>query len=101
MVILRQVQLGKYRYKQQSKKWSGSSDVIITDGVIINGTWYDLIWFNGVQTDYAEITYKIKGHDDEVIRHEADNQEIFYHAVEAKEYSLEVIYYDKEGNKFE
>ena len=51
---------GDYKFSTSTNR---NSDEIIVGGVAINGEWYDLIWFNGAKTEYAEITYTINGYD--------------------------------------
>ena len=49
---------GDYKFSTSTNR---NSDEIIVGGVAINGEWYDLIWFNGAKTEYAEITYVLIG----------------------------------------
>lgn len=49
---------GRYQFSTATNR---DSDEIIISGVMINGNWYDLVWFYGAQTEYAEIVYTIKG----------------------------------------
>ena len=69
---------------------------IIISGTIINGEWYDLFWFNGAQTEYAEIIYTINGVKKETLKYDTTNMDIICIKNQAKDYSIEVCYYDNE-----
>lgn len=92
--------IGNGKYKLSSRAWRDNSRIVIS-GYVFNGTWYDIVWFNGANTEYAEITYTIDGVEQNPIRHETTNMEIFIKAAPAKEYSINVVYYDAEGNIYE
>lgn len=79
---------------------SRSSDEIIDDAVLINGVSYQLIWFHGAQTEYAEIVYTIDGQAQETRKHRTADMEIICEKAPAKEYTMEIAYYDSEGNKY-
>ena len=91
---------GNGKYKLQSREWREQGRIIIT-GIIIDQQWYDIVWFNGAKTDYAEITYTYDGEKQEPIIHNAKGMGIFINPAPAKDYSLDVAYYDSEGNKYE
>ena len=80
---------------------TGNGDEIIVGGVAINGEWYDLIWFNGAKTEYAEITYTINGQVQDTLRYNTDDMDIISIKNPEKEYSIHVAYYDNDGNKYE
>lgn len=42
---------GNYKMSSRERR---ENDEIIISGYIIDGTWYDLVWFNGAQTEYSE-----------------------------------------------
>ncbi len=67
----------------------------------VNGDWYDLIWFNGAETEYAEITYTINGKENKVLRYDTTDMDIIYNKNPEKEYSMKIYYYDSEGNWYE
>lgn len=92
--------LGNGKYKMSSREWRENDEIIIS-GYIIDGTWYDLVWFNGVKTEYAEIIYTIDDVEQEPIIHDAKEMDIFINASPAKDYSISVIYYDEDGNKYQ
>lgn len=89
---------GKYNFSTSRNR---NSDDIIISGAIIDGSWYDLIWFNGAQTEYAEVIYTINGQKNEALIFDTKDMDIIYHKNTAAEYSIDVCYYDSEGNKYE
>lgn len=91
---------GNGKYKLYSREWREQDDIVIT-GITIDNMWYDIVWFNGAKTDYAEITYTYGGKAQEPIIHNAKGMEIFINPAPAKDYSMDVVYYDSEGNKYE
>ena len=89
---------GNYEFSTSINR---NNDDIIIGGAMINGQWYDLIWYNGAQTEYAEITYSISGKEDETLKYDTTDGDIIYIMNNEKEYNLSVCYYDGEGNKYE
>ena len=89
---------GDYKFSTSTNR---NSDEIIVGGVAINGEWYDLIWFNGAKTEYAEITYTINGQVQDTLRYSTDDMDIISIKNPEKEYSIHVVYYDNDGNKYE
>ena len=89
---------GDYKFSTSTNR---NSDEIIVGGVAINGEWYDLIWFNGAKTEYAEITYTINGQVQDTLRYNTDDMDIISIKNPEKEYSIHVAYYDNDGNKYE
>lgn len=77
-----------------------NNDSIIVSGMIINQEWYDLIWFNGAQTEYAEITYTIPGEEKKTIRFDTSQMGVIYTPAVAETYSWNVIYHDEYGNTY-
>lgn len=90
---------GEDNYKLYSREWR-DNDRIIISGVYIDNIWFDLVWFNGAKTDYAEITYTIDGVRQKPVIHNAKGMEIYIGTAPAKDYSMEVIYHDLEGNSY-
>lgn len=74
---------------------------IIIGGLTINGDWYDVAWFHGAQTEYAEITYTAHKQAPAILKYDTTNMDIIYHKAPAKDYTMTVSYYDKQGNKYE
>ena len=91
---------GKEKYRLLARQWRDSDDIIISN-FVINNVWYDVVWFNGAKTNYAEITYTYDGKRHNPIIHNAKNMEIFINPSLASDYALDVIYYDNTGNKYE
>ncbi|MDO5601645.1 MAG: hypothetical protein Q4G07_02635 [Oscillospiraceae bacterium] len=89
---------GKYKFNTSTNR---SNEEIIIGGTAINGKWYDLIWFNGAKTEYAEITYTINGQIQDTLRYNTDAMDIICIDNPEKEYSIHVVYYDSDGNKYE
>jgi len=89
---------GRYKFSTSTNR---TSDEIIVGGAIINGAWYDLIWFNGAQTEYAEIIYTINGKESKPLRYDTTDMDVIYNKITEKDYSMEVYYYDSEGNRYE
>ena len=92
---------GNGKYKLQTRVSRDNDRIIITNSYI-GGQWYDIVWFNGAKTDYAEITYTLDGVKQEPIIHNSKGKEIFIHPAPTNdEYRIDVVYYDSEGNKYE
>ena len=89
---------GNYRFRTSTNR---NNDEIIVSGAVINGKWYDLVWFHGAKTEYAEITYTISGQRQDALRFSTENMDILYQEQPAKEYSIQVVYYDSDGKKYE
>ena len=89
---------GKHKFSTSVNR---RSDEIIIGGVIINGEWYDLVWFNGAKTEYAEIVYTINGKENKTLKFNTADMDIIYNKNPEKEYEMSVCYYDSEGNKYE
>lgn len=91
---------GNGGYQLTSRDRRDINDIIITHHPVAD-EWYDIIWFNGAQTDHAELTYTIDGVEEEPLIFDTSDMQIICHPQPAKDYSLEVIYYDSEGNIYE
>lgn len=89
---------GKYKFSSSTNR---ENEDIIIGGAIINGEWYDLIWFNGAQTEYAEVIYTVNGLRKEPLKYDTSNKDLIYIKNPEKEYSMSVYYYDNEGNRYE
>ena len=91
---------GHGTYKLISREWRDSDEIIIS-GFIADGTWYDIVWFNGASTNIAELTYTSEGEKPETLSFETGDMSIICNPAPSDAYSLEVVYYDKNGNKYE
>ncbi|MBQ2922808.1 MAG: hypothetical protein IJE60_06985 [Tyzzerella sp.] len=88
----------KYKFSTSTNR--DNTDIII-GGTIINGEWYDLIWFNGAQTEYAEIIYTVNGAPKEPLKYDTTNMDLIYIKNSEKDYSIDVCYYDSDGKRYE
>ena len=73
---------------------------VVQDSVLIGGTWYDLAWFGGAATEYAEITYTVDGEPLESCRYETGKMPVLCHPAPADHYGISVVYYDRAGNRY-
>ena len=91
---------GKNSYKCMTSLNREKDDILI-DHIYIDGTFYMICWFPGAPTEYAEITYTIHGREQEPIKYDTKNFSITASPAPCKNYSAEIIYYDKDGQKYE
>ncbi len=91
---------GDGNYKHSISTTRNGEEVIISCAVI-NETRYDLIWFNGAKTKYAEITYTMDGQIQETLRYDTDDMDIICNENPERGYSIQAVYYDDDGNKYE
>lgn len=89
---------GTYQFATSTNR--ENKDIII-GGASINGAWYDLVWFHGAPTEYAEIVYTVNGVRKEPLKYDTSNMELIYIQNPEKKYSMDVCYYDSDGNKYE
>lgn len=89
---------GKYKFSTSTNR---ENKDIIVGGAIINGEWYDLIWFNGAQTEYAEIIYTVNNVRKEPLKYDTTNMDLICIKNPEKEYSVGACYYDRKGNRYE
>mgnify|MGYP001855361662 CR=1 FL=1 len=88
-------------YKLNSTYQNYSNNIILT-GVFVDDIWYDICWFNGASTDYAEFIYTDKNGNVEKIKFETDDMNVIYSKSPfEEEYTLKVVYYDEFGNIYE
>lgn len=92
--------LGNGRYHQFMTSRNRDLDSIIVDSFTVNGTSYDLVWFNGAQTEYAEITYTINGQQTKPMRYNTENMNIICIENNATDYTIQAVFYDKDGNRY-
>jgi hypothetical protein len=88
------------KYKLQTRSLEDNSE-IITEHTVINGTDYDLFWYNQTNLDYAEITYTVQGKKLEPIKLDAGENKILYYKAPGNDYSVKVTFYDTQGNQYE
>lgn len=88
------------KYKLQTRSLRDNGE-IITEHTVISGTGYDLFWYNQADLDYAKITYTVQGKKLEPIELDAGENEILYSKAPSNDYSVEVTFYDTQGNRYE
>ena len=88
-------------YELLSRRWVDRPEAIVIDHALIGGKWYDLIWFSGAQTEYAELAYSQPGKATEIRRADTADGQVVYSEMPAGDYSLEVRYFDAQGNEYE
>ena len=89
---------GKYKFMTSTSRYNKE---IIISGVNINENWYDLIWYNGAQTEYAEVTYTVNDVKENTLKFDTSNMDLISIKNNEKSYQLDVSYYDNEGNRYE
>lgn len=90
---------GNNGYEFKSAK-TANMDQVIFDEAFLGKNHYDLIWFDGVQTEYAEVIYTIDGKQQDALRFDTTDMDIIVNPSPAKEYSIQVIYFDADGNTY-
>ena len=98
LAIFKPISNNKYKFV---KSINCNNDEIIISRAIINNNNYDLIWFNGAKTQYAEIIYTIDGQIQDTLKYNTTDMDIIYNKNPEKEYTINVRYYDNKGNKYE
>ena len=89
---------GKYKLQTATRR---DKEEIIISGSIINDVWYDFIWFQGASTERAEIIYTVPNVTSQSSVYLTDNDTIICSPTTYKDYTLQVTYFDSEGNKYE
>ena len=98
IAVFEPISNGKYKFSTSTNR---DNDNIIIGRAIISGEWYDLFWFNGAQTEYAEIIYTVNGVAKERLKYDTTNMDLIYIKSPGKDYSIDVCYYDSNGNRYE
>ena len=89
---------GRYKFLTSTNRHNKE---IIIGGVNINNDWYDLIWFNGAQTEYAEVTYTINNETKKTTKYDTRNMDLISIKNNEQSYKLDFYYYDNAGNRYE
>lgn len=92
--------IGDGKYTFQTNVNRQNNELIFTT-VTINQTLYDIFWANKANLDYSEITYAVDGKSCETIAVNAQDNQIVYTKAPAKDYSVEYIFVDKNGTRYE
>ena len=78
---------------------------VITASEYLNEEWYQLVWFHGAETETAEIVIINTDNNEVIMEHSYDvsdgNIIAFIEPDGLKNFSLDVVYYDAEGNTYE
>ena len=92
---------GKDGYSVQSSV-KRNKDEIITDTVDIDGKGYVLITFMGAETEYAMVTCtdNVSG-EESTVKYDAEVSDIIYFESPSHDFTMNVVYYDAEGNVYE
>ena len=91
---------GKGRYTLSASVSQDQGEILVT-GLQTGESWYDLVWFQGADTEYAEIRYTIAGEKQAPVRYDTSDMEIFCIENPEKEYTLQAVYFDADGNAYE
>lgn len=78
-----------------------NSDKVVTFRASINDSWYDFVWFNGAQTDHADLTYTYDSGESEIKTYPTDHMELLCVPAAPENCVLNVVYYDSDGNSYE
>ena len=89
---------GKYTFQTN---YNSTNNEIISGNLSVNGNNYDLFWANKADLDYAEITYRVQGNSPEIVKLDASNNKILCSEAPYKDYSVEVVFFDIHGNRYE
>ncbi len=91
---------GKGNTHQFQRAITERKENVITDTVLINEKTYHLIWLPGIQTEYAEVTYTVVGQKPETRRFDTTDMSVICTQFDASAYTMDVVYYDSEGNQY-
>lgn len=91
---------GNGKYQLFSLDWRDIDDIVITQ-FVADGELYDVVWFNGAATSYAELTYTVDANKEKPMVFDTSDMPIIYTKAPAGNYALEVKYYDDAGNVYE
>ena len=80
---------------------SGTNNEILSTTRTIGTENFNFFWANKANLDYAEITYTVDGIAEEIITINAQNNEIIYTKAPAKDYSVECVFIDNDGTRYE
>lgn len=78
-----------------------SANQIIIENTVIKGKQYNLIWFTGASAEYAQLTYIEDGKKPLKLKSDTKNMDIICYHYPSDAYSMNVCYYDSDGNKYE
>ena len=93
-------QKGSENYKFVSAYCLGANEIVTTT-CRIQDQWYNLIWFDGCATEYAEVIYTIDGIPNAPVTFDTSDGGVICSKAPSNHYSLDIKYYDADGNVFE
>ena len=93
-------QKGSENYKFVSAYCLGANEIVTTT-CRIQDQWYNLIWFDGCATEYAEVIYTIGGIPNAPATFDTSDGGVICSQAPSNHYSLDIKYYDADGNAFE
>ena len=91
---------GQEGYTLSASASQDGGEILVT-GIQTGESWYDLIWFQGADTEYAEIRYTIAGAEQAPVRYDTSDMEILCVENPVKEYTLQAVYVDANGKVYE
>ena len=89
---------GTYQFESNV---SGTNNEMLSTTRTVGTDKFNFFWVNKVNLDYAEITYTVDGSAKETITINAQNNVIIYTKAPAKDYSVECVFIDKDGTRYE
>ncbi len=91
---------GNGKYKLQTS-YLREKDELVHGNVIINQKIYDLFWANKADLDYAEITYIFTNNSKETMKLDATDNKIIYNEAPSNNYTVEYVFIDTNGIRYE
>lgn len=82
---------------QLSNAASCDSRDMVENTVIIDGKLYNLVWFNGAESAYAELTYTVDGREQPPIQYDTRDMGLICQEAPAQDCALQVVYFDSDG----
>ena len=92
-------QKGSENYKFVSVYCLGANEIVTTT-CRIQDQWYNLIWFDGCATEYAEVIYTIDGIPNAPVTFDTSDGSVICSKAPSNRYSIDVQYYGADGNVF-
>lgn len=84
-------------YRLDSRSWTDSPDDIILTQFISDGQLYDIVWFNGQDSEYVQLKYSYGNGIHLTERFQTSDGNLVYNPAPSDEYNLEAVYYDNKG----
>ena len=87
-------------YEYQSIYYANKGDIVIAH-IITDQNYYDIFYLDQADLSYAEVIYTVDGQQLAPVRLALTDDKICYHQAPSDDYSLDVRYYDKDGNIYQ